>query len=142
MTRDPNQLFVMNAVTRKQIRDEVEEVRGCCGYKHPIDPQEVAENDYRLTDEICQAYADALGNIDISQSEDSAEEESHNAVCIVLEAMGYVCEDDVDDEDDERKALLEEILQTENALAQRRARLQQLDRLSGPDNLQTPGSVF
>lgn len=139
MTRDPDQLFVMNAVTRKQIRNEVEEIRECCGFKHPIDPQTVAENDYRLTDEICQAYADALGNIDVSYDEDSAEQASHNAVCVVLEAMGYVAEDD---EYDEREPLLVEIQIAENHLAMKRARLAQLDRLNEPDHLQTPGSGF
>jgi len=141
MSLDPAQMFVMNAIPRNLIAENLENVRMYCGFHHPTGPQEIAGDDDRLTDEICQKYADAIGSIDSSYSEDGADECEHTAICTALEAIGYVQEDD-EDGDDERTVLLREIYEAEQLLALKRARVQQLDNMSEPDHLQTPDSAF
>ena len=140
MNLDPDQVFVINAITRSGIAEDLQDIRTACNYKHPTGQQTIALDDERLTDELCQDYADALGQIDFYYSEESAEEASHNAACILLEAMGYVQE--YSDDDQEREALRDEISRDEIVLAMKRARLQHLDELSESDHLQTPDSAF
>ena len=124
MPLDPKQLFVVNAICRAGIASELSGTRECCGYKHPIGPQEIAEDDDRLTDEICQAYADAIGEIDYSDSEEFTSDVEQNAICEALEAMGYI---QCDSDDDElRRILQDEIKAYETILATKREALAML----------------
>jgi len=143
MNLDPDQVFVINAITRSGIAEDLQDIRTACNYKHPTGQQTIALDDERLTDELCQDYADALGQIDFYYSEESAEEASHNATCILLEAMGYVDEDDeLSATDIERQEILEWIEACEEQLVKYRAQLRRLDEVNEPDHLQTPDSAF
>jgi len=128
MKKDPNQVFVINAVTRRDIVGDLQSIIEYTCFKHPTGPQDISEDDDRLTDAICQDYANALSDIDESYDEETAEEIRNKAIVTALEAMGFVQEEF----DDEREQLLAEIRATEHSLVLKRARLMQLeeDRLN------------
>lgn len=124
MPLNPFKLFVVNALTRRDIALAFSEIRECCGYEHPVGPQEIAEDDDRLTDAICQEYADALGEIDYSDSEEFTSQTEQNAVCDGLEAMGYIqCESS---DDEVRQSLLNEIQSYESLIEAKRQQLAML----------------
>lgn len=124
MPLNPKQLFVISAISRAGVAQDLSGTQEYCGYKHPVGPQEIAEDDDRLTDEICQAYADAISEIDYSDSEEFVAQVEQNAICEALEAMGYVqCESS---DDELRRALQDEIRAYETMLATKRAVLASL----------------
>ena len=125
MVRDPEQLFVMNAITRKWIAENLQDCRKFCGYKHPIGPQEIAEDDDRLTDEICEAFAKAVGEIDQDFNEETQDDLERTIITNTLEAMGYVAEEE-DEEEAYRAALIREVSVLESELARKRAMLDKM----------------
>lgn len=127
MARNPNQIFIVSSFSRKQIAAEARNILEYGDYKHPF-TQEVADDDDRLTDEICQQYVDAISDIDEAEwSEEAVLEAQDLAAVVVLESMGYVYQDEKEDQEAARIAILKEISETERLLAEQRARLAQLD---------------
>lgn len=85
MSRDPNERFVINAITRAQIAADLNEhIANTTG----SEAEHVKPNDARLTLKICQNYADALANIDEDMSETQREEACANACHQTLQAIG------------------------------------------------------
>lgn len=127
MSRDPNQVFVIAALTREGIMESLQYVLECSegDLKHPTGPQDLLKDDDRLTDEICQEYARALGDIDPLDSEETVSEAEHNAAIFALKAMGYV-EEELTPAEKERKEILEWFSAYEKQLVKHRARLQEL----------------
>lgn len=132
MARDPKQLFVMNSCTRQDIAADLSSIAECAEYTHPSGQNTVLPDDDRLTDEICQAFADAIGYLDPSYSEEAIEEGEHNAAIAALESMGFV---HVEEEYDESVDLLREISELEHELTLKRARLMQIDELNASEEI-------
>jgi len=128
MSRDPNQVFVIAALTREGIMESLQYVLEYSegDLKHPTGPQDLLKDDDRLTDEICQEYARALGDIDPLDSEETVLEAEHNAAIFALKAMGYV-EEELTPAEKERIEILEWFSAYEKQLVKHRARLQELD---------------
>ncbi len=57
--RDPKQRFIVNTVTREQIAESLNNY-----LEDPKSPNRLANNDDRLTNELCQEYANRLGDLD------------------------------------------------------------------------------
>ena len=87
--RDPKQLFVINAVTREGIAEDLNDTLD--GYANE---ERFTPNDDRLTDEICAAYAAALGNIDEDMPRAAQEDAACNAAEAAIEATGITLVDD------------------------------------------------
>jgi len=81
--RDSKQLFTTNAVTREGIAEELNLTLECCELEERIAP-----DDDRLTDEICQQYADAIGGIDELDVEENVTEAEASICERILKAMG------------------------------------------------------
>ena len=126
MSRDPKQIFVCNSVTREEISYECKNFVESCGWSC-VDGRDVAIDDERLTDELCQQYANAIG--EQCDSEDLQSENDENAVHLLLEAMGYR---QPDDDFDEKAELVADIQRTEEELKQKRARLMRIEATEKP----------
>lgn len=129
MSRDPNQLFVINAISRNGIAEELSSIISMMQMTHHAGKIELLPDDDDLTDEICQAYASAIGNIDPSDSEEFVSDQEHKAMLEALESMGWVELPKEDDDVAERLALLAEIADFERQLTLKRARLQQIENI-------------
>lgn len=74
---NPDQLFITNAITRRGIAESLND------HLESMDlPRSIADNDDRLTDEVCREYAKEIGDIDPDLDEDAiaevADEINHN----------------------------------------------------------------
>lgn len=58
---DPKKLFVVNAITREEIANDLNNYLDCNG---AITSDRLQPDDDRLTDAICEAYSKDLGNIE------------------------------------------------------------------------------
>lgn len=67
---DPNQLFVISAISREGIAEDLNDYVLAHGV---ITEPPLAEGDPRLTDEICNEYAELLGNINCEHEDDEDE---------------------------------------------------------------------
>lgn len=88
---DPDQLFVVSAIKRSGIAEALNE------YLESLETttERLKENDPRLTDEVCRAYADELGDIE-SRFEDLSNEEVEELTCNLdekfLKLLGFPIE--------------------------------------------------
>ena len=115
-----NQLFVINAIKRSDIAGDVNGYLEAGEITAPTGPLLLAEDDERLTDELCQGYADALSDID----GDNEDEVTENAALWLLEELGYTSVEQVVDE---AATLREVIEQASEDLRAMRARLAELE---------------
>jgi hypothetical protein len=89
-----NQLFVINAIKRSDIASDVNDYLEAGEFTTDTGPLLLAADDERLTDELCQGYADALSDID----GDNEDEVSENVAMWLLEELGYTSVEQVVDE--------------------------------------------
>lgn len=73
MSRDPNQVFVVRSFTRAEIAKELNDLIDCEGLK--IEP--FKEDDGRLTDEVCESFANATEEA-ISEADEVVDREYSN----------------------------------------------------------------
>ena len=76
MSLDPTQLFVVNAISRGGFADDLNEL-----FTNTAPEPEFAQDDDRLTDAICQKYADALGDMD---EDNPSYDEKHAELLVAL----------------------------------------------------------
>jgi hypothetical protein len=88
---DASKLFVISAISRKGIAEDLNDWLEIREFE-----QHVADDDDRLTDAICTAYAAALGEIDPDLGEDWETDEVDRIQGETLKAIGieYVEEDE------------------------------------------------
>ncbi len=123
---NPEQLFVMNAISRQGIAEMLRNVIDYASFQIMNDgQQELTNDDERLTDELCQQFAKDIG--EQYDSEEEADEAEHNACVLALEEMGYRQLEEDHDEIQERHMLVKTIADLEFDLTQKRALLMQLD---------------
>lgn len=122
MTRDPNQLFVINAIKLSDIVENCNDGIENGGWEHPDGNNSLTVDDERLTDKLCQEFADSLAGS--FEDEDQEIENEVNAVNNLLEAMGFIYQEDPADE--LANVLQTQIEQLENELAAKKAMLQGL----------------
>ena len=115
-----NQLFVINAIKRSDIAGDVNGYLEAGEFTAPTGPLLLAADDERLTDTLCQGYADALSDID----GDNEDEVTENAAMWLLEELGYTSVEQVVDE---AATLREVIEQASEDLRAMRARLAELE---------------
>lgn len=98
MAFNPQQLFIIQSVRRQDITSIVRDSLDWIRYKHPSGDQTIAIGDSRLTDEVCQKYADMIGEIDyVSDSCEFRSDQENQALRYVLEQLGFVeCEENLD----------------------------------------------
>lgn len=89
MSSDPKKLFVINAIDRKGVAEELNDYLEDHGQKRVV-----ADDDDRLTDEICQRYADSLASIDEDESEDVRDEIAASFCYDILDSLGLIEEED------------------------------------------------
>ncbi len=65
---NPEQLFIVSTVSRQDLCDEINHCLDEGDYLEPMPPE-----DDRLTDELCQKYADGLHKISINHAYDRCE---------------------------------------------------------------------
>lgn len=135
MSRNPKQIFIIDSFTREDLAERLEDHLEFLATlledprTHPT-IKEIAVDDERLTDEICQDYADAIK--EIYNSDDSEEFRSNawnSALDQVLDQLGYV--------KDEKSYVESQILEVksriqynERCATEARAELAALEKLS------------
>lgn len=85
MSLNRTQLFVINAITRERIADDLNDYLD--GYSKP---RLLSPDDDRLTDAICTEYAEAIGTIDPDLSEGDQDEQLAEAQHNALLSMGIM----------------------------------------------------
>lgn len=75
---DPEELFVVNAVTRRLIAESLSDVTA----------EPVAADDPRLTAEVCREYAAALGEINLEDEEGRNDEELESLLVATARKAG------------------------------------------------------
>lgn len=115
-----NQLFVINAIKRCDIAGDVNGYLEAGEFTTDTGPLLLAEDDERLTDKLCQGYADALSDID----GDNEDEVTENAAMWLLEELGYTSVEMVVDE---AATLRDAIEKVDEDLRAMRARLAVLE---------------
>jgi len=86
---DPEQKFVVSFFTRKDLAADLNnelEIRGC--------KREIADDDDRLTDVLCQNYAEVIGNLNDDMPEELVEDNIATISLEILAAMGIEIPDD------------------------------------------------
>lgn len=88
---NPNKLFVTNTLSRAQIAQTLNEARDPSGSRE----LHLAEDDDRLTDEICQEIADWYGDnqIEFETSEDSWSDDEAEFLVEMLVKLGFTKND-------------------------------------------------
>ena len=84
---DPNQVFIVSALSRKGIAEELNEYLDNCGLDTVF-----TEDDDRLTDEICTTLAKKQGEMDMCEaavSEQGRAEHWSDALCEALLSLGF-----------------------------------------------------
>jgi len=115
-----NQLFVINAIKRCDIASDVNVYLEAGEFTTDTGPLLLVEDDERLTDKLCQGYADALSDI----CGDNEDEVTENAAFWLLEELGYRSVEVVVDE---AATLRDAIEQADEDLRAMRARLTELE---------------
>lgn len=119
------QLFTITAISRGSIANTVSDSLDWIGYVHKDGDLTFLDICERLTDEICQKYADMLSEIDyIDDSEEYTSNQEQDAIRYVLEQLGYVEEET--EPVDKIELLCNEILSIELILNEKRTSLEQL----------------
>ncbi len=88
MSLDPKKLFVVSAVTREGIAADLNDYLQNCE-----DERRVTDDDDRLTDEVCQYYADLVSEIECGEdmTEGDKEEAFEQAFADTLAKIGIEC---------------------------------------------------
>jgi hypothetical protein len=91
-----NKLFTTNAISRKNIADDLNEYLEENGVGD--DGKRYLEDDDRLTDEVCAAYAAAIGNLDEDLPESLLEEEYASIKYTTLTSLGCIPKDEPEEQ--------------------------------------------
>lgn len=125
MSLNPQQLFIIQSISRQDIAETLSDSLDWIGYVHKDGDLTFLDICERLTDEICQKYADMLSEIDyIGDSVEYTSDQEHDAIRYVLEQLGYVEKET--EQVDEIELLYHDILATERVLNEKRNRLELL----------------